>query len=450
MLSIIVASKIMEDFIVQSRISDQQKSVNNLAVTVAADLNEGNADKLNQIAVEQGKLLSGRLLILDANGVVQVDSFSQLNGRKLENKEVLDITQENKDSSYGFNQVLNETENEPFWAVYYTSSIIYNSKNIGILLFSSSIQDVMEKTTFMSNQYVAIFATAAFLLLLATYILTGKITKPINNLRDVAVQIAAGNLHQRVKIKGNSEIDELGQAFNQMSEKLENVDKMRSEFVSNASHELKTPLTSIKILVESILYEENIDEKVYKEFLGDINDEIDRLTNLINDLLLMTKIEDQSNHLNLEVILISKLVDKVVAALAPIAQRKNITMDVQIDGEIEVECDQVRIRQAISNLIDNAIKYTQEGGKVTVHLEKVGSEVLVHVSDNGVGIAKEDLPHIFDRFYRVDKARSRETGGTGLGLHIVKRIALLHKGRIEVESQVGRGTTFTLVLPTKR
>ena len=175
---------------------------------------------------------------------------------------------------------------------------------------------------------------------------------------------------------------------------------------------------------------------------------IDRIRNsLITDLLLLSKMDSDIMAINLETINLSSLVNKCVEALRPIAQMRDIRITENLESGLEIECDPLKLRQALNNLIENAIKYTQDGGHVQVSSKRRGNEVAVQIEDDGIGMSEEHLQHIFERFYRVDKARSRETGGTGLGLHIVRRIALMHNGRVEVESAEGQGSKFTLILP---
>jgi signal transduction histidine kinase len=227
------------------------------------------------------------------------------------------------------------------------------------------------------------------------------------------------------------------------------MDRNRSEFVSNASHELKTPLSSMKILIESLLYQDGVDEKIYKEFLTDINKEIDRLSEIITGLLSLAKTESETEALTLNKILLSELVHKSVRALQPIARENGVTLTFTVSSDPEVECDALKVMQAVMNLVENAIKYTGDGGRVSVTLQRSGGNAMIVVRDNGCGIPEDEIPHLFDRFYRVDKARARGTGGSGLGLHITRKIALLHGGRIDVQSEEGKGSVFTLVLPIK-
>ena len=263
------------------------------------------------------------------------------------------------------------------------------------------------------------------------------------------LNIAAGELHQRVEVAGNNEISDLGNTFNIMSERLENMDAMKTEFVSNASHELKTPLSSIKILVQSLIFQKNVDEAVYRDFLNDINMEMDRLNDVISDLLLLTKIEDEASALNLEKLSFSELVERAVKGLQVIADNNNVDLDLNIGNDVALYVDELKLSIAVVNLVENAIKYTDSGGHVLVSVFSKGSQAFVEVKDNGPGIPKDELERIFERFYRVDKARARKTGGTGLGLHISQRIVRLHGGEITVASDYGKGSTFTLMVPIK-
>jgi signal transduction histidine kinase len=333
--------------------------------------------------------------------------------------------------------------------VYYTAAIVYNTETIGAVLFADEIQDVVETTDSFVNVLMVICGSACLILLLISLVFSGYIAKPISELKNVAVSISKGNLRQRVKVSGKNEMAELAKTFNIMSEKLENMDRHRSEFVSNASHELKTPLSSMKILTESLLYQDGIEEKIYKEFLSDIDKEIDRMNETITGLLTLAKTDSEADALTINNILLSELVHKSVSSLKPIAKEKGITLIYSVVNDLEVECDALKIMQAVMNLIDNAIKYTDQGGHVWVSLQKSGTNAAVIVKDDGCGIPEAEIPYIFDRFYRVDKARSRDTGGSGLGLHISQKIALLQGGRIDVQSEEGKGSTFTLYLPIK-
>ncbi len=437
-----------EDYLVGLRVREQLNNTNQVAVSMAAHLHSANAKLMFELAEQSSLKYGGRFLVLNKSGIVQTDSFSILGGRKLEYKEISDVLLGTADTSYGFYKIYDD-QNEPFYAVYYASAIVYGTETIGAVLFSADIQDVADLTHDFLSFVVLIAAAACLILAGLCIVISGYIFRPINELKSVATSISLGNLHQRIKVAGRSEMAALADTFNVMSERLENLDRERSEFVSNASHELKTPLSSMKILIESLLYQDGVDEKIYKEFLNDINNEIDRLSEVISGLLTLAKTDNETQALRLDKILLSELVYKSVAALKPIAAEKGVLLSYSVIDDIVVECDVSKSMQAIMNLIDNAIKYTEKGGNVSVTLQKSGNFAAVSVKDDGCGIPESEIEHLFDRFYRIDKARARGTGGSGLGLHIAKKIALLHGGHIDVKSEETKGSVFTLYLPRK-
>lgn len=444
----LVIAYLAEDYLVNIRVRDQLKNTNNVAVNIAPYLSSANASKMYELAEESSKDFGGRVLILNKSGIVQIDSFSMLNGQKLDHREISDVLLGPRDTSYGFHNIDDGT-GEPFYAVYYAAAVVYDSETIGAVLFSDDIQDIVDITQDFIQVLIMVSIAASLVFAIVSIILSGYITRPINDLKAVALSISRGNLHQRISVSGKNEMAALAGTFNTMSEKLENMDQKRSEFVSNASHELKTPLSSMKILIESLLYQDGVDEKIYKEFLSDINNEIDRLTQVISGLLTLAKTDSETQALNIDKILLSELVFKSVTALKPIANEKHISLSYTVSNDLEIECDALKVMQAVMNLVENAIKYSDPGGSVQVTLHKSGTNAAISVRDNGSGIPEKDIPYLFDRFYRVDKARARGTGGSGLGLHIAQKIALLHGGSIDVQSEEGKGSTFTLYLPIK-
>ncbi len=226
------------------------------------------------------------------------------------------------------------------------------------------------------------------------------------------------------------------------------LERMRSEFVANVSHELKTPITAVKGFAETLLGGAVSDEDTARSFLQIIYDESDRLNRLIGDILELSKIESRRVPLVFSPIELDSFVGRAVTLLEAEAARKNIELSLTAEPGLYVEADEDRLRQIIVNLLSNGINYTAEGGKVTIKVEGLGDDhIRVQISDTGIGIPKKDLPRIFERFYRVDKARSRSSGGTGLGLSIVKHLVELHKGTIAVSSTLGVGTTFVIELP---
>jgi two-component system phosphate regulon sensor histidine kinase PhoR len=221
------------------------------------------------------------------------------------------------------------------------------------------------------------------------------------------------------------------------------LETIKADFVANASHELRTPLSAIKGYLEAL---EDEDPETQKAFIQIIRRNVERISNLVSDLLLLSRMESSSPRINLEEVELPSLADDVVKLVDRIASDKGLDLRVDIEPDLTVIGDPFLLEQMLLNLLDNAIKYTEKG-EVILKAEKDNSEVLISVSDTGVGIPQAHIPRIFERFYRVDKARSRDLGGTGLGLSIVKHIVQIHQGEIQVESQHVRGTTFTISLP---
>ncbi|OEG00092.1 hypothetical protein BHF71_06510 [Vulcanibacillus modesticaldus] len=232
--------------------------------------------------------------------------------------------------------------------------------------------------------------------------------------------------------------------------KIKRLEKMRTEFVANVSHELRTPITAVKGFTETLLDGTINDEDTRRTFLQIIHKESDRLHRLISDLLDLTKIEQNKEILNFSKVDLKSLIQSTIATMRPQIEKNKISIYEELD-EVQVEADEDRLRQVMINLINNGIAYTPENGSITVRLYQHNKDFIkIEVEDTGIGIPEKSLPRIFERFYRVDKARSRESGGTGLGLAIVKHIIESHGGSIHVESRVGKGSKFTIIFPKKK
>lgn len=228
------------------------------------------------------------------------------------------------------------------------------------------------------------------------------------------------------------------------------VEAIRRDFIANVSHELRTPLASIKAMAETILLRHKSDPSAALLFAGSIVQEADRMTLLADDLLDLAAIEAGRKLLQVENVEMGKLIEDVVERIRPAAKRKSIHIESNVTEGVSAIADKDSLIQILFNLVDNAVKYSREGDKVLVSAERINEQTSISVTDTGIGIPEEDLPRIFERFYRVDKARSRESGGTGLGLSIVKHLTELMGGKISVTSEPGKGSTFTLLLPAAK
>lgn len=278
------------------------------------------------------------------------------------------------------------------------------------------------------------------------YVLSGMMLRPVRDITDAASEIGATNLNRRINYEGpEDELFALAKTFDSMIERLEASFERQRQLVQDASHELRTPLAAIKTNIEVTEMDPDATVDDYRELLATIKAQTDRLTRLSEDLLLLTNGDDSS--IEREEVELSTLAHEVVRQLTPLAATRDVTLEVNItDGSTCTTSPDLLFR-CVLNLVDNAIKYSGEGSHVVVTVGRDGPMATIKVADNGVGIDPESLARVFDRFYRVDKGRSRREGGTGLGLSIVKQLVESLGGRVTVESEVGKGTTFTIHLP---
>lgn len=277
------------------------------------------------------------------------------------------------------------------------------------------------------------------------------ITSPMEEFTAAAREISKGNFSVRVNVKGRSEISQMGETLNYMCDELEQLEEKRRKFVSDASHELKTPMAGIKLICDSLVSAENLEPAVVKEFLSDMSDEVDRLTRIVERLLVLTKLDAGGNSLKIEECDIRVLINQVVRKLTPMATAKDIVMytDYHDRNFAPILIDYDKIYEAIYNISDNAIKYSPEGGYVHIDVTADNDYLTIKIEDNGPGIPEGERDRIFERFYRLDDSRARDTGGTGLGLAITKEAVLMHNGTIDVANVSEVGSVFTVRLPYK-
>ena len=237
--------------------------------------------------------------------------------------------------------------------------------------------------------------------------------------------------------------------FNEVIGRMKITDESRQEFVSNVSHELKTPLTSMKVLADSINSMPDAPKELYQEFMEDITSEIERETKIINDLLSLVKMDKSAADLNVTSVNINELLEQILKRLQPIADKQQVELVLESFRPVTAEVDEVKLTLAITNLVENAIKYNRADGEGWVHVSLNADHQYMYlkVEDSGIGIPEESLDQIYERFYRVDKSHSREIGGTGLGLAITRNCILMHRGAIKVHSVLGEGTTFDVRIP---
>ena len=419
-------------------------SVSELSAELGERIGRESADAFYLRLRQAARTGGGRLMVVDTNGKVQADTFDERCGTRTALAEVYTLLSGERDGDYGFHRAV-----QGEWVGCFASALVSGGERVGALVMIVSVQESMNSLAAMKRQMMLIFGLALAAVLVMASLISRIVTRPVAELSAGIERMSKGDYSHRVHVPGKGEMAQLAAAFNQMSEQVHNLDEARSQFVSNASHELKTPLATIKILVESMLYQDDMPVELRQEFLTDIDKEIDRLSSVVGDLLTLVHIDSHKLRLRREMMVFSDTVRESVKRLQPLAKKRGQTIEVSIEDQCEMFADADKLAQVCYNIIENAVKYTPDGGRIRVSLSRMGRDAVLEISDTGVGIPQEDLAHVFDRFYRVDKARSRDTGGTGLGLSIVQQIVRLHAGSVTVQSVRGEGTTFTVQLPVK-
>lgn len=426
---------ITNDYLSSERISNLTQA--NIVSNIVAGYIGRNSYMLRPTIETFAKQVDSRVLFLNKDGVVAIDSspVKNLEGQKLSTPEV--------DSALKGVSLANTYYLNGLGHVMYTAvPIVVAGKNDGVIFLSTSIEDIVAMARNIKYKLIYLFTATGIFITLISLMVANFITRPIKELTQAANQMSAGHLGYIVDISRNDEVGQLARAFNDMSIKLKNIDEARKKFVSDASHELKTPIAAIKAMIEPLIYGD-VNKEVYKEFLGDINNELDRMARLIDQLLELTRLE-KAIRIEKQKVDLNKIIGNVISDIKPLADVKGISIRSD-EQPVIVLANEDLIYRMVYNLVENSIKYSPEKSEIYVAAGYVEGSPSITVQDNGEGIDREVLPHIFERFTRGDKARSRKSGGFGLGLAIVKEIADLHDATISVESDTGKGTKFTVV-----
>ncbi len=320
---------------------------------------------------------------------------------------------------------------------------------LGVLIASVSTDEIVnniEKANEIS--YLMIFALGT-LLVIVSIVVVMMVDRPMKRLSGEIKEVSAGTSDEFAATSHYPEFSQIREDLNNMLKRMRIMDESRQEFVSNVSHELKTPLTSMKVLADSLNSQSNLPVEIYQDFMKDITSEIDRENKIITDLLELVKYDNKAVMVfNVEQVNINNLLEKIMKRMQPIAGAKGINLVLESFRPVVADGDETKFSQIFTNLIENAVKYNdKENGYVHVSLNADHQFFYVRVEDNGMGMPEESLEHIYERFYRVDKSHSREIGGTGLGLAITKSAINLHRGTIKVYSAEGEGTTFSVRIP---
>ncbi|MBQ9157355.1 MAG: two-component sensor histidine kinase [Eubacterium sp.] len=399
------------------------------------DSGEQKTDELKQFALE----LDGRALLIDSSYRVLADTYGQHTGRYYMARDILRALSGGKVSykriGDSYIQVITDVY-EP------------GTEDVkAVIIAAASIRERNGLIGYLTGQRATlsgIFFLVSLLLSILIVLLLGRIFRRTQKELDL---IAAGHQEENMPETGFREFYKLSVSFNSIINRYKELENSRQQFVSNVSHELKTPITSMKILADSLLLQENVPAELYAEFMNDIAHEIDRENQIITDLLDLVKMDKTQSDLNITAVNINELLEMILKRISPIAEKRDITLHLETMRQVTAEVDEGKLSLACTNLIENAVKYNNDGGRVDVSLNADHKFFYIRVKDTGVGIPEDAQEKIFERFYRVDKARSRETGGTGLGLAITRNVILLHKGSIRVHSKENEGSTFIVRIP---
>lgn len=400
-------------------------------------------DIINAEIRQFANVYNGRVIVVDSNFRVIQDTNDISLGKYLIAKEVINAFKGKTTANI-------DKKNR-----YYEIAIPISAKDAianeesgiqGVLIASSAMTSIDSNSDYIKRvgRYIEI---ALICVIVAVAIAAAVLmTRPISRISADINQVVSFEDAKLVESSYN-ETEEIVDAFNKLQARLKVLDDSRQDFVSNVSHELKTPITSVKVLADSLIAQDDVPIEVYREFMEDIAQEIDRENAIITDLLAMVNMEKGRSVLNITTVNVNEMLEILIKRLGPIARMSEVDLILESRRQVQASIDEAKMMQALTNLVENAIKYNRRNGWVKVVLDADHQFMTIEISDCGIGIPEESLDHIFERFYRVDKSHSKEIGGTGLGLSISRKIVLLHRGSIKAESVIDEGTMFTVRVP---
>jgi len=422
--------------------SAQREATHLFSDNYLGNLKEGPLmTRLNIDIARRGQQGSYRIMVFDQRFTVVHDTNMVRTGNTLIIPEVILAVTESDEVG------LNRRD-----MVVYAAAGIMNEygERIGAVLLTEDASDIFASLEVIGDRILIFTLLAGVSVVVLVFFVSQLLINPLRGILRVVQRMAEGHLSQRIPVNGGDEYSQMALAFNNMSEKLEQAEKARGEFVSNVSHELKTPLSSIKVLSESILLQQEVPIDMYREFLQDITSEVDRMTVIVNDLLELVKLDRREHGFHASTVELNNLVEDILRRLSPLAEQKRIILLYEDVRQVTMDADEVKLSLAISNIVENGIKYTPSGGTVKVIVDADHQNAYISIKDTGIGIPEEEQSLVFNRFYRVDKTRDRGTGGTGLGLAISHAAVLLHNGSLNLSSKPDEGSLFTMRLPMRR
>ena len=449
-LNFFASLKLRQDF--ESKISERLRTNALLAADILREqLREGESKAIQEKVTCLSGELDLRITVINPQGMVLGDSETEPS--EMENhadrSEVIDAMKD------GFGQSTRPSETLGYNMKYVAVRVGGEGDVLGVVRFAMPLSEVQLQ---MQAIYRAVLFGAVVALVIAltiSYFVSKSMTSPIREMKEIAQRLASGDFSRKVRIKNKDELGELAKSLNTMAdelqakmENLKRLDRVRTDFVANVSHELKTPLTLIKGYIETLEDKAISDTEKAGKFISIIKEHTNRLSNIIDDLLSLSELELSRDSVDKSEFDLKSLMDDIALGFGHALAAKQQKLTIESQGQdFKIKADRDKIEQVFVNLIDNAIKYTEDDGRIRVCLVQQNGEVVVTVEDNGIGIQEEHLDRVFERFYRVDKARSRQLGGTGLGLGIAKHIVLAHQGEIRIESDTSKGTKVFVTLP---
>lgn len=382
---------------------------------------------------------NGRFLLINRHGKIVKDSYDIDEGKYVLSEEVIKCF-DGEDTSYYDDKNAYIEQTIPL-------KNVDTGEIEGVMLVSVSTEEIRTSINILQSRGNLIMLAICVIVFVLSMVLSKAMVKPFARVSKAIEELTDGYLDEEISVTDYTETETISNVFNKMLGRMKVLDDSRQEFVANVSHELKTPMTSIKVLADSLVGQENVPVELYQEFMQDITMEIDRENQIITDLLSLVKMDKKASDLNIEKVNINELLESILKRLNPIAETKKVKLVLESYRPVVAEVDAVKLSLALSNLVENGIKYNVEDGWVHVTLNADHKYFYVNIEDTGIGIPKEAIDRVFERFYRVDKSHSREIGGTGLGLSITRNVIVMHRGAVKVKSEEHKGTTFSVRIP---
>ena len=402
-------------------------------------LNDSSSQTVNSKLELLSNIYGGRILIVDRDFRIIKDTYGVDEGKTLVSQKVVNCFK--GEDAYRY-----DSDSQKLILAVPVKSPEVNQVQ-GAMMIMASSSEVTSTIRELEQKGILIIGIIVVLAIFLGYILSTVLVKPFARVTKAIEDLTDGYQNEEISVPDYTETALITDAFNKMLSRMKTLDESRQEFVSNVSHELKTPLTSMKVLADSLVGQQGVPEELYQEFMSDITAEIDRENKIITDLLSLVKMDKKAADVNITHMDINQLLEDILKRLRPIADRRNIDLILDCFRPVDADVDEVKFTLAVSNLVENGIKYNVDDGWVRVSLDADHKYFYITVADSGMGIPEDSIERIFERFYRVDKSHSKEIGGTGLGLAITKSSIAMHHGTIKVFSKEGEGTTFSVRIP---